>query len=119
LEKKHPHLTLQELEALPIICLEKNTSTRTYINQFLIEQGITLRPEFELATSDMIVQFALRSLGIGLVVKPFAQTYIDSGELFELQLKCKIPTRHFCLIEEERYPKSAAAMKLLAMLKLS
>jgi DNA-binding transcriptional LysR family regulator len=118
LELKHHQLSLQELESLPIICLEKNTSTRTYMNQFLLEQGITLKPEFELATSDMIVQFALRSLGVGLVVKSFAQSYLESGELFELQLKCKIPSRHFSLIEEERYPKSAAAKKLLTMLKL-
>ncbi len=117
-ELKHHQLSLQELESLPIICLENNTSTRAYMNQFLLGQGITLLPEFELATSDMIVQFALRSLGVGMVVKPFAQRYLETGELFELQLRCKIPSRHFCVIEEERYPKSAAAKKLLSMLKL-
>lgn len=117
LELKHHQVSLAELEALPIICLEKNTSTRSYMNQFLQEQGIALKPEFELANSNMIVQFALRSLGVGLVVKPFATEYLDSGELFELQLKCKIPTRNFCLIEEERYPKSVAARELLNMLK--
>lgn len=117
LELKHHQISLSELELLPIICLEKNTSTRAYMNQFLLEQGVTLKPEFELATSNMIVQFALRSLGVGLVVKPFASEYLESGELFELQLKRKIPSRYFCLIEEERYPKSAAAKKLLDMLK--
>lgn len=118
LELKHRQISLGEIESFPIICLENCTSTRRYMNQVFLAEGITLKPEFELATSDMIVQFALRSLGIGMVVKSFAEKYLETGELFELQLKSKIPTRNFCLIEEERYPKSAAANKLLSMLKL-
>lgn len=51
------------LEQLPVICLEKNTSTRQYMDTFLAQNQVFLAPEFELATSDMIVQFALRNLG--------------------------------------------------------
>ena len=32
-------------------------------------------------TSDMIVQFVLRNLGIGLVVKDFAEEYVRQGSL--------------------------------------
>ena len=70
---KNRMLDLQELEHMPIISLEQRTSTRSYMDRFLWENGVTLQPEFELATSDMIVQFALRNLGVGSVMKEFAR----------------------------------------------
>lgn len=100
----------------PIICLEKNTSTRTYMDNFLRKNGAILEPEFELATSDMIVQFALRGLGIGHVVRNFAQKYIDTGALFELSFTKQIPERKICIISSDNNPMSTAARQLLDML---
>ncbi|CRZ33457.1 DNA-binding transcriptional LysR family regulator [Herbinix hemicellulosilytica] len=109
-------LEYKELERLPIICLEQNTSTRRYVNEFLRENGVVLNPEFELATSDMIVRFAIRNLGIGCVVKDFANEAIQSGQLFKLQFDKEIPERHICIITSRQNPISKAAMKLLEML---
>lgn len=106
----------KELEDLPIICLEKNTSTRKYVDQYLLEKGTQLHPEFELATSDMIVQFALRNLGVACVMKDFARKYIESGELIELRLEKKITKRNFCIVTDKKSPMSLAAEKLLEML---
>ena len=47
----------------PVSFWKKNTSTRRFMDQFLEERGIFLEPEFELATSDMVVQFAMRNHG--------------------------------------------------------
>lgn len=106
-----------ELEQLPIICLEHNTSTRKYIDEYLLENQVVLKPEFELATSDMIVQFAMRNLGIGCVVKNFALKYLESGELFEVQFSRKIPKRHICTIISMKNPISKAAKILLDMME--
>lgn len=116
LQYKDKEFSLKELEHQPIICLEQNTSTRTYINNFLNKNDVVLTPEFELATSDMIVQFALRNLGIGLVVRAFASEYIDCGELFELKLNPPIPKRHFCIVKDNKQNISSAAMSLLKMI---
>ena len=109
---KNRMLDLQELERLPMIFLEKNTSTRRYMDQYLKEWGVEVTPEFELATSDMIVQFALRNLGVGCVVRDFAQSYIDSGLLFELRFNHMIPKRQFCVVRSTRMAMSRAAMQL-------
>ena len=109
---KNRMLDLQELERLPMIFLEKNTSTRRYMDQYLKEWGVEVTPEFELATSDMIVQFALRNLGVGCVVRDFAQSYIDSGLLFELRFNHMIPKRSFCVVRSTRMPMSRAATQL-------
>lgn len=114
---KNKMLDFQELQSLPLIFLEKNTSTRSYMDQFLLENSIVVQPEFELATSDMIVQFALRSLGIGCVVRDFAQEYLDSGVLFELFFTKMIPKRQFCVVRNTKMPVSAAAGQLLGMIR--
>lgn len=113
---KNKMLDFQELEKLPTIFLESNTSTRSYMDEYLAENGVILRPEFELATSDMIVQFALRNLGIGCVVRDFAKEALESGLLFELRFNKLIPKRAFSVVKSRRSALPAAAGKLLEIM---
>ena len=46
------------------------------MDAFLSAKGMELTPEFELATSDMIVQFAKRNMGVGCVMDGFAKDAI-------------------------------------------
>ncbi len=117
MQYKNHMLDLQELEKLPIIFLEGDTSTKSYMTRFLAQNGVELHPEFELATSDMIVQFALRSLGVGSVVRDFAQEYLEDGRLFELRFNKIIPRRQICVIWDERGGVSKAAAEFLEMVK--
>lgn len=114
---KQKMLRYENLTKMPIICLEERTSTRRYVDAFLAEQQIKLEPEFELATSDMVVQFTLQNLGIGCVVQDFAQQYIELDELFILQFDKQIPKRQICVVNDERLPLSVAAGKLMELLQ--
>ena len=75
-----------------------------------------VEPEFELATSDMIVQFALRNLGIGCVVEDFAAEKLETGELFCLEFEDEMPLRQMCIVIDKRSPMSPAGRKLLDMM---
>ena len=119
--KKYLHLkgrcvNYRELMEYPCIFLEKNTSTRTFMDRFLEKRGIVLEPEFELATSDMVVQFAMRNLGIGCVMEDFAREKIESGELFALQFEETMPEREICIVTDKKNPVSPAGQKLLEVL---
>ncbi|HKM21440.1 MAG TPA: LysR family transcriptional regulator [Lachnospiraceae bacterium] len=109
-------LKYKELEELPIICLEKNTSTRKYVDSYLKTMQVELAPEFELATSDMIVQFALRNLGIGCVMEDFAEEALESGALFQLKFEQEIPTRQFYVVYQAHNHLTKAAQRMLEML---
>lgn len=117
IQYKNHMLDLQELEKMPIICLEGVTSTRQYMDSFLKKNNVEIHPEFELATSDMIVQFALRNLGVGCVVRDFAREYLENGRLFELRFNKIIPKRHFCVVTNPRNPLSMAAGNMLELLQ--
>ena len=112
---KNRTLDFQELEKLPMIVLEKNTSARNHMDEYLGKNGVILQPEFELATSDMIVQFALRNLGIGCVMKDFALEALESGELFELCFTPVMPPRSFYLIHRETRSLAPAAQKFITL----
>lgn len=113
---KNKTLDFKELEHIPLIFLEGNSSTRKSIDEFLIQNHVSVQPEFELATSDMIVQFALRNLGVGFVMKEFARNELESGKLFEFRFNKIIPKRYFYLVSDKNYPISAAARNLLQMI---
>jgi len=115
-ELKGRSIELYELKNYPIISLEHNTSTRKYVDDFLKESGVILNPEFELATSHLIVQFTKMSLGVGCVVRNFAEELIANGDLFELNLKNSIPERSICVVTKDNIPISPAGKKLLNMI---
>ncbi len=114
---KGEQLEYKALEKLPLICLEGNTSTRSYVDNYLKQRAVYVKPEFELATSDMIIQFAVRNLGIGCVVEDFADKLLKNDTLFKLSFKEAIPMREMCLIIDTRSTMSVAAKKLKELLK--
>lgn len=115
-ELKGKKLDYQALTALPCIFLEKNTSTRTFMDDFLLQQGIELKPEFELAISDMIVQFAKRNMGVGCVMEGFSQDAVDRGDVFELKFSQEMPPRHICVVSGNSSLISMPGRKLLDMI---
>lgn len=116
-ELKSRVISIKDLAGYPIIMLEKNTSTRHYIDDYLSRHSVSLIPEFELATSDLIVQFARIGLGISCVVRNFADKSIKNGTLFEITLEEKIPPRHIGIIKLCNVPLTAAAKKLVELIK--
>ena len=110
-------LSYKELLNCPCIFLERNTSTRRFMDEFLAKRGVRLEPEFELATSDMIVQFAIRNMGIGCVMEEFAKEKIESGELFELAFREMMPEREICVVTDKKVPISPAGERFLEVLR--
>jgi len=110
-------VSVEELVKYPIVILEKNTTTRQYIDDFLARYSISLLPEFELATSDLIIQFACKGLGISCVVRDFVEEYIKNGSLFEIELKEEIPPRHIGIVKLRNIPLTAAAKKFMELIQ--
>lgn len=117
IELKDKILNYKDLEKYPIIMLEEGTSsTRRYTDSFLASKGVSLTPEFQLATSNMIVQFAAQNLGIGCVVEDFAKRHISDGRVIKLSFRSRIPRRNICIITDRRHDVSSAASGLLRLI---
>lgn len=115
---KGKKLSIDTVMEMPLICLEQKTSTRRAADIFFERYGLKPEPEFELATSDIIVQFVLRNLGIGIVVEDFAKPYIERGEVFRLEFQEAIDERDMTVVVSEKNYLSTAGNTLLEMLRL-
>ena len=91
-----------QVAKLPIVCPEKGTSTRAYLDAFFQSHGVVLDPECELATTVLIVPFAERGLGVGITVRRFAEESLRAGSVFELQTTHKIPERAIAVVTRKR-----------------
>lgn len=113
-------VTAEELLARPLILLESHTSTRRYIDAWFSANcgGKTPTAAIELATSDLILAFVQRGIGVGCIVEDFALDAIASGQIRRIPLdgKQEIPERSFCLVTLKHLPLSAAAAAFLAQL---
>ncbi len=116
LQLKNSTLSYDVLHQYPLICLQKDTSTRRFMDHYMLSHQIALQPEFELATSDMIVQFVCRNMGIGHVVREFALPYLKKGQVFELFFGEKIPSRFFCLVTSRADPMSRAGERFMELI---
>ena len=107
-------LTRRDLAAYPMILLEGDTSTRAYVSEWLGKDFPP--PAIELATSDLLIEFAKRGIGVASVVSDFAEGALASGELLRLSLCEPIPPRELYLVRPARLAPSAAAKTMLSLL---
>lgn len=105
----------QELCEYPMIMLERNTSTRRYVSSWLGSDFPT--PAIELATSDLILEFAERGIGVCSIVEDFAKHSIAQGKVVKIDMAESLPPRRFFVACLRRLPPSAASKKMLDMLR--
>lgn len=109
-------ISIDKLLEHPIMLLEKGSATRAYLDAMALENGLTLKPEIELGSVDLLVEFARNGFGIACVIKEFITQELAQHNLYEVQLEPPIPSRKIGIIKLRSTPLSAAAKQLHAML---
>lgn len=104
-----------ELEQYPILMLETNTITRNFFESFLQKNALTIVPEIELGSVDLLIELAKIGLGISFVASEYVQKELSTGELFTLNIKGKIPPRYLGLATSDNIPLPLAAQKLVEL----
>ena len=84
----------ETLNQYPLVIPEEMCESRKYLDRIFARRGVTLRPEMELGSHDLLVTFAKLGLGIACVTKEYL---LEEDDLFELPLAEKIPARTVCL----------------------
>lgn len=110
---------LKELQQYPLICLGSETMTYAFYNQFYLSNNLVLQPDTEAATTDQVVPLVKSGLGLGYVPQNFAKDALAAGDVFAIQLKEEIPTRHVVLVQDGGRVPNAAAREFARMLNSS
>lgn len=110
-------ISLEKLLEHPIILLEKGSSTRAYIDHFAEEHGLSMKPEIELGSIDLLIEFARNGFGVACGIKEFVSRELLDETLYEIQLTTPIPARKVGIINLKSTPLSAAANHVYDILR--
>ncbi len=106
-----------ELAQQPLLLLETGSVTRAHIDAYFQSHGLTVSPEIELGSIDLLVDFARIGLGVAAVIRNFVQQQLEDGELFEIVTEPTIPPRAIGLVASKDIPLSWAAQSLMTTLR--
>ncbi|MCZ8517395.1 LysR family transcriptional regulator [Paenibacillus filicis] len=109
-------VSLEELSGYPLILLEKGSSSRAYFDAVALERGVAVKPEIELGSLDLLVEFARNGLGIACVIRSFVENELASSDLVEVRLEPPLPPRSIGIVTLKDVPLSASSKKFLELL---
>ncbi len=111
---REPKVSKKRLSEYPLNMLEGRTSTRAYVSNWL--GNYCPEPSIELATSELLVQFAAEGLGVSSVVEDFALDALSDGRVVKISMTERIPPRHISLAYLKRVPLSVAAKGMISLI---
>ncbi len=110
-------VSLKELSSQPFILLNGQTNAHSFHLNYFRENGITLRPAIQVATTDQVLPMVRYDLGIGFMPAELAMDALLKEEVFEIRPEIPLPGRSICLIKNPSQPSGIAARELEKMLR--
>jgi DNA-binding transcriptional LysR family regulator len=107
---------LEDLARFPLLMLEPGGSIRRFLDRYASSYGITLQPEFELGSIDLIIQFVRSGFGLAFIAREYVSDELETGQLFEIPLFPAVPERHIGIATLSGTPLSSASKRFLALL---
>lgn len=97
-----------------LIVQNEKHDTRTFLNSICLKNNIQLKPTIELDRHGLMIEFVKEGLGIGFATKQYIKSYLDSGELIELNANFNIEKRHInCVYRNNKDIKVKNFIELL------
>lgn len=109
-------ISLNELKNYPLIFQAKGSNTRNFLDNFLKEKNITLKPNIELASYSLVTEFCKAGFGIGYAVKEFVQKDLNEGKIFSIKIKETIPERYIGFAISNKHLPSFSTKKLMEII---
>jgi len=109
-------ISLKDLNNYPLILQAKGSNTRELLDDFTKKFGVILKPNIELASYSLVVEFSKIGFGIGYATKEYIKDEIKNKELFELNIKEKIPSRYIGIALSKNHIPNFSTKKLIEII---
>ena len=107
---------LSDLTKYRILLLEESSHSRRALDNNLLKYNVVLKPKFELASLDLLIEFCKKNMGIICVSKQYISNELKNKELKIINIEEKLEPRYISLSYDREY-MSNAAKKLLDYIK--
>lgn len=114
--EKKPSYSWEEIAEQPLILIEKNASSRHFLEKNFKERNVFLNPQIEVAVHDLLIRFASIHLGVSCVVEQFSKEELENGIIQKIALIPPLPKRSIGCAYLKNAPLSNAAKAFLDMI---
>lgn len=116
LEKENKTYTLDELLKNKVITQKEPSNTRAFLNNYMKINNIDFKPDIEIVSYNLVVEFIKAGFGVGYVTKEFVKQEIKNGELYEMSVNPEIPTRELGIVTLKNSSLSYAANRFIEII---
>lgn len=100
--------SLSDLTRYRTLLLENTSSSRRVLDENLLKYDVRLKPKFELASLDLLIEFCKKNMGIICVSKQYIMDELSRGDLKLIPLEEHLDVRHIALVTGNDYVSNAA-----------
>ena len=109
-------ISMKDLNNYPLILQTKGSNTREFLDNVARENNVVLKPNIELASYSLVVEFSKIGLGIGYATKEYIKDDIKNKKLYELNIKEKIPSRYIGIALSKNHVPNFSTKKLIEII---
>ena len=95
--------TLKDLMKYRTLLLEESSHSRKVLDNNLLKYNVKLKPKFELASLDLLIEFCKKNMGIICVSKQYIEKELQNKELKIIELKEKLDPRYISLAYDKEF----------------
>ena len=107
-------VTLRELQALPILMLDRKSTTSEFLHNLFLQHQLELMPQIELSSNDLLIDLA--RIGLGIAFIPDYCLNRESRELFIVKIREKLPARQMVAAVNPTLPIAQSTEEFLKLL---
>lgn len=109
-------LKLTDIAEYPILLQKEPSNSWKTIQYYCKEQNVVLNSVMNIASSNLLIDFAKVGFGIGFVTKLYVEDELNNKELFELDIVPKVQPNKLSLIRLKNNPLSSPANAFLQLI---
>ena len=109
-------LDLNELSSFPLIFQKLPSNTRAYLNTYLKENKVDLKPQLEVVSYNLIMDLVKAGFGIGYATKEFIKTELENNSLYEIEVIPRVPKRFIGIATIDKKTPNYSVKKLMEMM---
>ncbi|WNS40751.1 LysR family transcriptional regulator [Paenibacillus sp. MMS20-IR301] len=114
-ELNHKVLSIEELLQYPLVLFSRSSRARMAVTDLFQGYGYELKPEFEVGSVGLLIEFARKGLGISFVTREFVSRELEEGSLFEIKLDVQLPPAQVGVMTMRNMPLTTAARKFIEL----
>ncbi len=108
---------LNDFKSYPLIFPNISSNSRTYLNKYLKDNNVDLKPKLEVMSYNLIVDLIKAGFGIGYVTKEFIKDELENKSLYEINITPSIPKRTIVIAIMDKKEPNYSVKKLIETIK--